>query len=178
MEKTDILSFDEIYHLKYKDIYHYCYYNMKYNKCDAEDIANDVFVVFYEIWNDFNPKNELTVSKWLYKTAYNMVLNHNKRKHYYVNTVDYDDAVSEVSTDQIDILSTNNVAEWENSENFRQRIIEIKRYLSHTQYEIFYFSIINGYSNSEIARILDMKENTVKVSLHRIRSKLKKSLKE
>ena len=93
--KTDHLSFDEAYRLKYKDIYRYCYYNIRYDKSETEDVANDVFVALYEIWDAFDPKDETSVTKWLYKTAHNMVMNHNKMKRRQMNTVDYDETFSD-----------------------------------------------------------------------------------
>lgn len=175
--KTDHLSFDEAYRLKYKDIYRYCYYNIRYDKSETEDVANDVFVALYEIWDAFDPKEETSVTKWLYKTAHNMVMNHNKMKRRQMNTVDYDDNLLN-GCEQIESLSANDISEWEKDESFRIRVDEIKRILSKSQYEIFSLSMIEEYSNAEIAKILGLKENTVKVNLHRIRSKLKRSLKK
>ena len=178
LNETNVYTFDEIYILKYKAITRYCYHNIKYNKYAAEDLANDIFVALYEIWDGFDPKNELTLSKWLYKTANNMVLNYNKKKLHFENTVNYDETISEGSTDSVDELSTNNISEWEKEVDYKYRLAEIKKILHNNQYKLFELSIIEGYSNSEISQMLNMKENTVKVSLHRIRAKLKKKMKK
>ena len=62
----------------------------------------------------------------------------------------------------------------EEKQQYEAYIAEIKENLSDKELQIFEHIMLQKYTVSQTARLLDMKENTVMVSLYRLRKKLNK----
>ncbi|MDX1315543.1 MAG: RNA polymerase sigma factor [Eudoraea sp.] len=134
------------------------------NEEDAEEVSQDTFIKVYQSIGSF--KGDSKLSTWLYRIAYHRSLDYvkkNKRK---------------LQTTQLEWEETTNIqlAEmtWDHMEAMEKREI-IQAALKHLPGEdgvilsLFYFESL---SLKEIAGVLDITNNTVKVRLHRSRKRL------
>ena len=134
------------------------------NEEDAEEVSQDTFIKVYQSIGSF--KGDSKLSTWLYRIAYHRSLDYvkkNKRKP---------------QTTQLEWEETTNIqlAEmtWDHMEAMERGEI-IQAALKHLPGEdgvilsLFYFESL---SLKEIAGVLDITNNTVKVRLHRSRKRL------
>ncbi len=131
------------------------------NICDAEDIAQDVFVSLMKHEKTFD--NSEHEKAWLLRTAMNKSKNHLK-SGWVSKTVQLDDAEADTSEAEItDATEKSNVLEAVLSLPEKYR----------TVIHLFYY---NGYSINEISDIINKKPATVGTLLARGRAILKKMM--
>ncbi|MFA9380823.1 MAG: RNA polymerase sigma factor, partial [Acetanaerobacterium sp.] len=58
----------------YEEIYRHCYVQLSYNKADAEDCAQKVFLLLFERWHKIESTDNIRA--WLYKTAGYVIKGH------------------------------------------------------------------------------------------------------
>jgi RNA polymerase sigma factor (sigma-70 family) len=141
---------------QYSDrIYTYLAKNMK-DKSMAEDLTQDCFL---KLWNNRLFLNEPVAKTWLFKTAYNSMLNYlrkNKRLSFDTDSLDRDNQISNpYFPDTQDLL--NHI--------FEQLTTEEKTIILLRDQE--------GYTYEEIAKIMDISDSGVKTKLFRARQKFK-----
>ncbi len=155
---------------RYKDLVFTLALKMVINKEEAEEIAQDTFIKAYQSLHKF--KGESKFSTWLYKITYNTCLDRLK-KNKKGKTIAYIEDFSEHQTRTIEnVLDTID-------ENDRNKAIQ--ECLSELPSEdaflltLYYF---DGQSVEEIAKVIDLSTDNVKVKLFRIRKKLAAILKK
>lgn len=139
------------------------------NREDAEEIAQDCFVKAYRSLNNFQQTSKFTT--WLYTIVYTTAMTFLRKKR--VSTVDIDDEESHLQLE-------NHISE------FKADTIEHKSKMQYVNQAINQLlpddaSIITLFykgeqSLEEIAKVLGMEANTVKVKLHRARHRLKEKI--
>ncbi len=139
------------------------------NREDAEEIAQDCFVKAYRSLNNFQQTSKFTT--WLYTIVYTTAMTFLRKKR--VSTVDIDDEESHLQLE-------NHISE------FKADTIEHKSKMHYVNQAINQLlpddaSIITLFykgeqSLEEIAKVLGMEANTVKVKLHRARHRLKEKI--
>ncbi len=126
------------------------------NKSDAEDAVHDVFVRYMMRMPQF--KDETHEKAWFMRVCINVCKD--KLKSFAMKSVPIDDVLNYVSTD-------NDISMFEHL----MGLSEEYRVVVHLKY-------VEGYSISEISKILSVTESTVKLRLFRAREQLKRNMEE
>lgn len=136
---------------KYSDMIFRIAYQYFYNKFDAEDITQDVFVKLLNRKSFF--MDEEHIKSWLIRVTINQCLDY-KKSLARRDTVPIDDLVIPFTQQE-------------------QGILEELQLLKEDERNILYLYYYEGYKIKEIAKILKQKQNTVNSKLTRARKKLK-----
>jgi len=174
---VDKLVFSEIYDEFYKKILHYL--KRLVGEFEAEEVAQTVFEKINEKLNSF--KGESKLSTWIYRIATNAALDKLKSssfKHspagplapFPIHLPEIEAPVSKTSGN----LSSpdKKIIRDEMGECVREFVDRLP-----PEYNtIITLNEFEGFTNKEIAEILEISLGTVKIRLHRARAKLKESL--
>ena len=133
---------------------------------DAEEVAQDVFIKAYRSLADF--RGESKFSTWLYTIANTTSITFLRKKKLEVHSLD-NEKVFEVA-DSKDSGFRANLVEQKSRVNMVNEAIAM---LSPDDAEIITLFYKAEQNLEEIARILRLETNTVKVRLHRARARLK-----
>lgn len=136
---------------------------------DAEELTQDVFLKAFQQLPSF--KAESRFSTWIYRIATNMAISSVRKRKY--DVLHLDDALfANLSDTQVD------EALEDESEEQMQRLMDAMTKLAPDERALITLYYMEERPLSEIAFILDIKENNAKVKLHRIRKKLYILIKE
>lgn len=164
--KISNISFDQFYKDNYVKVFTFIY-NITNDLALTEDITQDAFIKAYN--NIDSLHNESKVSVWLTKIAYNLFLDHKRKKS--SQWLSIDDAF--MTTKFIDMKkSLSNEVE----QKIMSECVQTKMLLIPENYRVPLFLDIHGYNNQEIANILDCSLENAKIRLHRARKKMKEIL--
>ncbi len=162
------------YHIlirQYKDrIYGYSFYMMK-NRMDADDVTQEVLI---KIWKNIDSFNYLSAKSWIMKTTHNLCIDYLRRRK---RETEYN-----FSVDDVDESLINKDGKKENPlfriqlMNVKEKIKEALTRLPEKLRSVFILYEIEKFKYREIAKILDMPINSVKVYLLRARKELQKEL--
>ena len=131
-------------------------YQYVYNKFDAEDIMQNVFMKLFECKKDF--ENEEHTKAWLIRVTTNLCINLLKSS-WFKKRVPYDDKIYAFT--------------------YEQKVVLEELFLIPHKYKIvIYLYYYEGYTLQEIADILGKSINTVSSQLRRAREKLKIEIEE
>jgi RNA polymerase sigma-70 factor (ECF subfamily) len=137
---------------------------------DVEDIAQQVFLKVYLSLNRFDQR--AAFSTWLYKIAVNECWDHLRKKK--VRPLLYESDLSEEQVSRLDGIATlgrsvEGLDEQAETKDTLARVLEI---LSEQDRELLLLKEVEGFSVQELAEILGLNVNTVKVRLFRARGKI------
>ncbi len=164
---VDIITkngFELMYQTYYHKIYNYVFYQIL-SKEDTEDIVSDVFMKVAKNAHQYD-SDKAKFSTWLYRIAKNTVIDfYRKRK------VEYS------LEDNPDIAQTLAVE----FEVQREQLISPKRKQIYAELQklnqwdrlIIYYKFFEGYTNRQIALIMEMNESTVGTVVSRALAKLR-----
>lgn len=134
-------------------------------KCeaDAEELTQDTFMKSFENLSSFNAKSNF--STWLYRIAYNTAISFTRKKEIEINV--YDEKIwNTISDTELDDTMND---ESEENINRLQKTLSMLPPDERGLITLFYEQ---GKTIQEIGQILNAKESSIKVRLHRIRKKL------
>ena len=131
-------------------------YQYSFNKSEAEDITQEVFIKLYN--NIKKIKNEEHIKAWLIRVTINLSIDYN-RNYWNKNTTSLDDNYKYFDEETKDVFN------------------ELKK-LTPEYRNIIYLYYYQGYKISEISEILSMNQNTVSSYLTRARKELKHILEQ
>jgi len=131
-------------------------YQYSFNKSEAEDITQEVFIKLYN--NIKKIKNEEHIKAWLIRVTINLSIDYN-RNYWNKNTTSLDDNYKYFDEETKDVFN------------------ELKK-LTPEFRNIIYLYYYQGYKISEISEILSMNQNTVSSYLGRARKELKHILEQ
>jgi len=139
------------------------------NREDAEEIAQDCFVKAYRSLGTF--KNTSKFSTWLYTITYTTAMTYLRKKKVATSSIDDEGSHLQLQN-HISAYEANNV---EKKSKYVYLNLAISQLLPDDAaiITLFYQS---EQSLEEIAAVLNMESNTVKVKLHRARLRLKEKL--
>ncbi len=148
---------------------------------EAEDLTQEVFVKVDKTLNEF--RGEAQLSTWIYRIATNAALDRRRSSSFKQQARECvsDHSSSESETEPED----KNVWTGEKKQNIDQQLIRkemnscIREYIDQLPEDyrtILVLSEVEGFKNREIAEILEVSLDTVKIRLHRARAKLKERL--
>ncbi len=139
-------------------------YRVCRNRTDAEDIVQNAFVSAFQ--NLYSFKNEGKFSSWFYRIVYNLSLNHvNKQKN---KREDFNPNI-----DGFEGIGISNTSQEIREKDRREKIDEALSKLPRTDAVIISLYYLEGYSVKEIAQIVSLTGNNVKIKLFRARKTLK-----
>lgn len=140
------------------------YRNSNMSEEDIEEIILDVFVA---IWNNRNQiKDNIVITSYLVGIARNIIYKRYRDSKIIYSLNEYESKLFDTSDiDKIVILK-------EQNDFIQDTLGKMKK----EEYNIFIMFYYEGRKIDEIAKKLDISNSKVKVSLHRIRKKIKKSL--
>jgi RNA polymerase sigma-70 factor (ECF subfamily) len=168
--KGNRLAFDRLIDRFQGDIYRMIYYRIR-DRMDAEDLTQDVFIRAYRRISRLRETDRFR--SWLFTIAVNRVNDYlrNKRVRSIFKSADegpdfYPEAGS--PPEQPEAL------EQVLKEDFWRQVGRIAKKLSKMEREAFMLRFLDGLSISEIARVLNKSESTVKTHLYRALTKFKK----
>jgi RNA polymerase sigma-70 factor (ECF subfamily) len=136
---------------------------------DAEEIAQDVFIKAYKSLKDF--RGESKFSTWLYSIVNSTSITFLRKKKVDVQSLD-NERVFEMANNQASGMNASNV---ENKSRVAM-VTKAIQLLSPDDSKLITLFYKAEQSLEEIAQILNMESNTVKVRLHRARTRLKEKM--
>jgi len=140
------------------------------NRESSEEVSQDVFVKAFQSLNKFEGKSKF--STWLYRIAYTSSISYlRSNKSRKENSSDI-----ELSTlDELGLHSSDYPMDIEQLDNKKFINFALNK-LSSEDASVISLYYLQEQPMKEIAKILYMKENAVKIKLHRARKKLHKEL--
>jgi len=136
---------------------------------DAEEIAQDVFVKAYKALKDF--RGESKFSTWLYSIVNSTSITFLRKKKLDISSLD-----NEYVFEQADSKDSGMKANQVEVKSKVEMVTKAIQLLSPDDAKLITLFYKAEQSIEEIARILDMESNTVKVKLHRARTRLKEKM--
>jgi RNA polymerase sigma-70 factor (ECF subfamily) len=154
--------FDTYYPLLYRYIYHHVHHQAK-----AEDLTGEVFArLLTHLAEGRGPKRHLQA--WLYRVAHNLVIDESRRRIHRDHQPLDDWSVP----DERDVESQAHISlEW------RQARAALEE-LSPKQRAVIILKFLEGYTNREISRILELSVGAVKSLQHRGLASMRRHLTE
>lgn len=161
---------------KYKNLVYQLALRMTRNYHDSEDIAQEAFLKAYRSLHQYNP--QYSFSCWLYKITLNIIKDRMRKKDFIIQFSDQQEDNEQIGDPIIgsnDILSVN-PEDWQIQQEYKNNLQSAINSLPLLHKEIIVLRHMQNLSYHEIARILNIPLNSVKVRLHRARTQLKNSL--
>ena len=165
MARNHSLSMEEVYNTYFSVIYNYVFYKLL-NRENAEDVVSQVFLKVVRHLPGFDPQRA-SIKTWLFHITDNVLIDFYRRQK---PNVSYEDEESGLGNtlyvhfdDQYDKVM----------EPRRRLVLQALRQLPERERTFIYYKYFLGITNREIARNMDMNENTVSAIMARARSKLK-----
>lgn len=160
--KGKVEAFSTLYDLYVENIYRFIYF--KVNSADAEDLTEIVFIKVWENRNKFD-YTKSSISSWIYTIARNTVID-----HYRVLK-----PTEELNDNYIDSESNNP------KKLVEEKIVSFKvrsaiNKLPENYRDILLLRFIEDFSYTEIAKILDKSEGSIRILQFRAIKELKKVL--
>ena len=155
---------------RYKDLVFTLALRMVKNREEAEEVSQDTFVKVFKNLNKFKGKSKF--STWIYRVAYNSCLDRIKRIKREYNVV----SIDEFTEHQVKTMD-NALQQMEVHEHKQeiQKCLQLLPSEDGFLLTLFYFE---DQSLEEIAKVVGLTANNVKVKLFRSRKKLATILKE
>ena len=151
-------------------------YRILGNQQDAEDVAQDVFVMVYRKAESF--RGESGLSTWLYRIAVNLSLNRLRRRKWdrLFGILTLSEAESEETIDRMEAPEQDR-PDRQLEANERSRILtDVLNTLPEKQRVAIILHKIEGLSHQEIAEILQISLSSVESLVHRAKRNLQKKL--
>lgn len=155
---------------RYKDLVYTLSLRMMKNREEAEEVAQDTFIKMYKSLNKF--KGDSKFSTWVYRVAYNTCLDRLKKNKRTQQTV----AIDEYTEHQVKTID--NALDKIEAKERKMVIQQCLEQLSSDDSFILTLFYFEELSLDEIAKIVGLKPNNVKVKLHRSRKRLATILKD
>jgi RNA polymerase sigma-70 factor (ECF subfamily) len=151
-------------------VYRLCYLIMR-NEQDAEDMTQETFIRAFRALPRYEIREGISFEAWLYRIAVNRCRSRMRRKWYQVLPWPTPGPqITANSDEQPDHL----VQQGEQ----RSEMLEAIDHLGHKHRLVVILRYYAGFSNEEIARVLDIPSGTVRSRLHTARQRLKRLLVE
>jgi len=146
-----------------KDIYQLAFQLTKDREL-SEDLTQDIFVKGFLKLKSFQKKSQFIT--WLYRIAYNLIINELRKKKFIVFSNDTDNVFQEEVTEIDDFFAQ------KETEQLYEKLDGALQTLSKDDYALIIFHYYEQKTIDEIAFITDQTAANVKVKLFRIRKKL------
>jgi len=149
---------------RYKDLVFTLALRMMKNREEAEEVSQDTFIKTYKSLNKF--KGDSKFSTWIYRVAYNTCLDRlksNKRKQQTVEINEYTEHQVKTLDDALSLME---------AQERKQAIQDCLQLLPSDDCALLTLYYFEEKSLEEIAKVVNITANNVKVKLFRSRKKL------
>lgn len=163
------MSLIEIIKRYYTNIYNLCLFKLSYDKADAENCTQEIFIVLINKWEKVQNKN---IYPWLLKTTHYTIKNYQRKKKTYDKVVSLQDCIELPSDDGevIDLVISDGEIE-----EYKQRILAE---LSSDERELYKAYFEDKLSYAQIAEKMGLKYATVQARTIKLKNKLTESVKD
>jgi len=170
------LDFEKVYTDYYSKIYRYLM--QRFESKEAEDLTQDVFMKISNVLHTF--ENQSQISTWIYKIAQNMAIDRMRSRSYGDSVVDKFGISEEDLKGKTICLSrkVRSIEEQVMCKEMSECVREVIGSLPMNYRDVIILSEIDGLKNSEIAELMGLSIDVVKIRLHRARVRLKAELLE
>ena len=147
------------------------------NRNDAEDISQQVFTKIYFSLPKFDFRSALVT--WIYKITVNECYDYLRKQKARPLTFEAD--LKETDLRRIDNMEDrgrNRAKDLDRRTELREYVTKLLDKLSEEERYLLFMKEMEGYAVEELAHMVSMNENTVKVKLFRARQKLVKAAKK
>ena len=158
------VDFEELFKEQFKHVYNYLYYHIG-NAQDAEDLTADVFTRAYEYRGSFSAAKGSS-GAWLGGIARNMLKTYYQKKAKRPQTVELSELIYSNIYIEDDYIH----------KEILERMFKQIDQLPERQKELIAMKYLLGLTNRDIAKMVNMTESNVGVTLHRTLKDLKSKL--
>lgn len=164
-------AYEELVRRYQQRIYGLCYH-LSSNHEDATDLAQEAFVKAWKALPSF--KGDSSFYTWVYRIAYNSVLNHLKQRRYRTPHLSLDDLDfnAEHSPDLVELISEKTPRREAGLAELQKRLNEAMLKLSPEHRAVVTMHDIQGLPHEQIAQILSCNPGTVRSRLFYARQQL------
>lgn len=170
IRNKDNNAIGELYELVYRDIYFTAYKVLK-NKEDAEDIVHDSFIICMKKIDTL--KDDTAFLTFINRTVMNKSLNHLRDSKFELSDVTVNADGEEVVMDIEDTSKHANVEKVINDAETQRMVMEIIDKLPELQRMTIMLFYYEDFNISDIAKIMECSDNTVKSRLNYARKTIK-----
>jgi len=163
----DTEAFGQLYELYFKPVYRYIYLRTK-SKEEAEDLSQVVFIKIFKSIGGFQEQNKQPLA-YFFTIARNTVIDHWRKKK---------DILTDKPPETLSAESFENPQRLIDQKSTAQAVYQAIENLTEEQQEVIILKFINDLSTTEIAKILDKKEDAVRQTQCRALKILKQYFKE
>lgn len=166
-QQGDSAAFGEIYDTFVDAIYRYVFYRVKND--EVEDLVE---IVFLKAWENINKykKGKYPFSAWLFRIAHNLVIDYYRTSD---KTTSLDEQLEETLVSYKREHQPLKRAEQQlNNDLLFAALNQLKK----PYHDFIVLKFVNGFSNEEIAKILEKRESSLRVMQFRALKELKKML--
>ena len=163
----DKIKVDLICKIYYESIHKFCLVKLNYNHYDADDVAQDVFLLFQEKADVLEDNN---MKSWLFSTAYRKVNEVYRKRGKEMNFVSIDDIdIEDINADVCALLEEQNNFDIEKIDEYREIIFNR---LNKREKELYQKHFVERKSHSQIAEEMNISYSNVSVMVSRLRKKI------
>lgn len=149
--RGDVTAFGLLYDRHVEAVYRYVYYRVR-DDAEAEDLTSDVFMRALKAMPRYEPRQAFLA--WLYRIARNAVIDKMRRGN---RQVSFEDALEHPSPEHIVEPDVELLSRLE-GDALRAALAK----LTPLQQEVLVLRFLEGYSTSEISKIVGKREGTVR----------------
>lgn len=170
VQARDELAFREIVD-RYQSKIFSIIYGILRNRNDAEDIAQQVFTKIYFSINNFDFRSSFLT--WIYKITVNECYDYLRKKK--VRKLVYESDLGENDPANMERSEPDHARPIDATLAQRDLIVKLLGKVSEEDRKLMLLKEVEGHSVEELAEMMGMNENTIKVKLFRARQKLLKA---
>lgn len=170
MNRNELPDMEQVYNEYFSPVYNYVFYKLL-NRENAEDVVSQVFMKVCSHLPSFDPK-KASLKTWIYRITDHALIDFYRRQR---PSVSFDNEESGLGN----ILHVHFDDQYDRQmEPVRRTVYAALQQLPERDRTFIYYKYYLGITNREIARRMNMNENTVSAVMARARQKLKDILKE
>ncbi len=165
------VDFERLYQMYGRRVYSLCWH-MLWNKSDAEDVTQEVFMQLFRKIDTF--RGESAFATWLHRLTINVVLMRLRKKSRVESSIGERDELGEPSAH-----SPEQLVDPEATPVGAIDRMDLERAMAQLPLgfsRVFSLHDVEGYAHAEIARMLGISEGTSKSQLHKARRRLRSLL--
>ncbi len=149
---------------RYSDAVYSLIVRIASSKEDAEELTQDVFIKAFKKLNTFQGKSSFLT--WLYRIAYNTAISATRKTRQDFSYID-ETMIDKVPDENVDMLF-----EKDENENLLNKLQVVLKRLSAEEKMLIALYYSKGEKIHDIAGIMDLSSDNVKIKLYRVRKKL------
>ena len=163
--RSGLLSMEEVYNEYFSPVYNYVFYKLL-NRENAEDVVSQVFMKVCSHLSAFDPA-KASLKTWIFRITDHALIDFYRKQRPSLS-IDHEESGLE------NVLSVHFDEQYDRQvEPTRQAVLAALRQLPERDRTFIYYKYYLNITNREIARWMNMNENTVSAIMARARQKLR-----